>query len=61
MLDFNNEFQGERGSFTRPWESIVPKLVSSVDRKILCPSDDEDTGLVRIAWRGPSAVSQVNE
>ncbi|XP_069943754.1 uncharacterized protein C05D11.1 isoform X1 [Cherax quadricarinatus] len=53
--------KGNRGPFTRPWQSSVPPLVSSVDELVQYPSDTEDTGLVIVAWRGPSSVYQINE
>lgn len=54
-------FQGERGPYTRPWQSPVPPLETSVDVLVQYPSDSEDTGMVLAAWRGPSSVSHFNE
>jgi len=48
--------KGDRGEFARPWSSAVPPLTASVDELIEYPSDSEETGLVMVAWRGPSAV-----
>ncbi|GAB0090020.1 Peptidase_M16 domain-containing protein [Sergentomyia squamirostris] len=45
--------KGERPSFERPWQTPVAPLTQSQDVKILYPSDEEDCGLVFIAWRGP--------
>jgi len=53
--------KGERGEFTRPWSSSVPPLIASVDELIKYPSDTEETGLVMVAWRGPSAVQHYQE
>ncbi|XP_069192343.1 uncharacterized protein C05D11.1 isoform X2 [Procambarus clarkii] len=53
--------KGERGKYTRPWQSPVPPLLNSVDELVQYPSDNEDTGLVVISWRGPSSVHQINE
>ncbi|XP_027214952.2 uncharacterized protein C05D11.1 isoform X2 [Penaeus vannamei] len=51
----------DRGAYVRPWQSPVPPIEASVDKLVEYPSDIEDTGLVLAAWRGPSAVSQINE
>ncbi|KAG7174925.1 Peptidase M16 inactive domain and insulinase-containing protein [Homarus americanus] len=53
--------KGDRGPYTRPWQSPVPPLLNSVDELVQYPSDTEDTGMVIVSWRGPSAVEQVNE
>lgn len=53
--------KGNRGPFTRPWQTPVPPLQESVDELVLYPSDSEDTGLVLVAWRGPSAVEEISE
>ena len=39
-------------SFVRPWQSHVPPLTSGSDQEVVYPSDEEDNGLVSVAWRG---------
>jgi len=39
----------------RPWQSAVPKLEENVVKLVHFPTDEEDEGMARIAWRGPSA------
>lgn len=51
--------KGNRGPFTRPWQSPVPRLQESVDLKVPYPCDEEDNGMVYVAWRGPSAVKEL--
>lgn len=53
--------KGDRGPYNRPWQSPVPPLENSVDQLVQYPSDTEDTGLVIVSWRGPSAVNEINE
>ncbi|KAG0726518.1 hypothetical protein GWK47_004298 [Chionoecetes opilio] len=53
--------KGDRGPYTRPWQSPVAPLTASVDELVMYPSDSEDTGLVLVAWRGPSAVEDISE
>lgn len=50
--------QGDRGAFTRPWQSEVPPFVESVTKDVFYPCNDEDNGIVLIGWRGPSAVNE---
>ncbi len=38
--------------FSRPWMSECPPLKKSVEKSVSYPSDEEDNGLVYIAWRG---------
>ncbi|XP_054014823.1 uncharacterized protein C05D11.1-like isoform X1 [Hylaeus anthracinus] len=52
-------FQGSRGLFKKPWQSPVPPLTESVDLDIYYPCDDEDNGVVNVAWRGPSIVHEL--
>lgn len=61
LCDQSHVFQGERGPYTRPWQSPVPPLETSVDELVQYPSDSEDTGMVLAAWRGPSSVTHFNE
>ena len=35
----------------RPWSSPVPPFTSSVEQRVLFPSEDEEHGLVHIGWR----------
>lgn len=45
--------KGSLPPMTRPWvTSPVPPLTKSVDEIIKFPSDDEETGIVLLAWRG---------
>ena len=48
--------QGPLPPMTRPWQSEVPSVVEGVTDKIQFPTDEENDGLARIAWRGPSAL-----
>lgn len=45
--------------FKRPWQTPIEPLSESVDRDVCYPCDDEDNGMVYVAWRGPSVVSQL--
>ena len=45
-----------KSEFVRPWGSPVAPLKESVSKDIKYPCDEEDNGMVFIAWRGPSAV-----
>ncbi|XP_059480505.1 uncharacterized protein C05D11.1-like [Neocloeon triangulifer] len=51
--------KGDRGAFTRPWQSEVQPLAKSVEQLVPYPCDEEDCGMVSIAWRGPSAVTDL--
>ncbi|GLH01355.1 Presequence protease, mitochondrial [Gryllus bimaculatus] len=51
--------KGGQGPFSRPWQSPVPALTESVDLRVPYPCDEEDNGMVYIAWRGPSAVKEL--
>ncbi|XP_023340158.1 uncharacterized protein C05D11.1 [Eurytemora carolleeae] len=51
--------KGERGPFTRPWQSPVPKLEAARELKVLYPADEEDNGMVYIAWRGPAVTKNL--
>ncbi|KAK7023550.1 hypothetical protein SK128_010061 [Halocaridina rubra] len=53
--------KGKLSPYTRPWESPIPPLEMNIDELVEYPSDVEDTGLVTVAWRGPSAVTDFNE
>ena len=45
---------------TRPWQSAVPHLPETVKETVQFPTDEEADGLVRIAWRGPSALVRMS-
>ena len=45
--------------FLRPWEGEVPKLEIGKEVDVAYPADDEDNGMVHVAWRGPSAVTNL--
>ena len=45
----------------RPWQTPCPPLPESVEQTIKFPSDDEDSGLVYLGWRGPSGVKDLIE
>ena len=42
----------------KPWQDPVAPLPATVDKVIKFPSDDEESGMVYIAWRGPPAKDQ---
>lgn len=44
---------GPRPPLVRPWTTPVPPLVKSQNIRIVYPSDEEDAGIVIVAWRGP--------
>lgn len=45
-------------AFERPWQTPVPPLEASKDIKIVYPSDEEDSGLVYVGWRGPQSATE---
>ncbi|KOC67604.1 Uncharacterized protein C05D11.1 [Habropoda laboriosa] len=51
--------KGNRGLFKRPWQDPVPPLTESADLDVHYPCDDEDNGVVDVAWRGPSAITEI--
>ncbi|XP_064616831.1 uncharacterized protein C05D11.1-like [Liolophura sinensis] len=51
--------KGDRPAFTRPWQSPVPPLTQTVEKRLPYPSDEETHGMVYSAWRGPKAKAQV--
>ena len=51
-------FQDALPLYKRPWQSTVPPLEESVEEVIPFPSDDEEHGMVRVAWR--TAKAQVH-
>lgn len=50
-----------KSPFSRPWQSAVPPFITSVDQTVPYASDEEEKGMVYIAWRGPSSVYQLYE
>jgi hypothetical protein len=51
--------KGERGAFSRPWQTPVEPLAKSVEQLVPYPCDEEDCGMLILAWRGPSAVQDL--
>ena len=51
--------QGEREPFLRPWEGEVPRLEVGREISVSYPADEEDNGMVYVAWRGPSSVTSL--
>lgn len=60
-LENNIASKGELPVFSRPWQTPVSSLAKSKDIKIVYPADDEDCGLVNVAWRGPKATNEYEE
>ncbi|XP_043275299.1 uncharacterized protein C05D11.1-like [Venturia canescens] len=58
-LEENIVSKGDRGPFTRPWQSPVPPLKERVVKNVYYPCGEEDNGLVNVGWRGPSAVTEL--
>ena len=48
--------KGARSPFERPWQSSVPPLESKSEINVTFPSDNEESGLVVLAWRGPNVL-----
>ncbi|XP_055534540.1 uncharacterized protein C05D11.1-like [Wyeomyia smithii] len=53
--------KGELPPFVRPWQTPVAPLLESKTLKIVYPADEEDCGLLDVAWRGPKATSEYAE
>lgn len=53
--------QGKRSEFEKPWKTPPPGFNESKEIEVFYPSDTEDTGIVRIGWRGPSIVENIRE
>jgi len=47
--------QAVQNNYERPWQSQVPSLEKSVEIIEKYPSDEEEHGMVEVAWRGPLA------
>lgn len=52
--------KGELPPLERPWQTPVAPLPKSVDNKVVYPTDEEDCGMVYVAWRGPKATTEYN-
>ena len=50
--------QPARPPMVRPWQAAVPPLTASVEEEVVFPADEEEVGVVRIAWRGPDWADQ---
>ncbi|XP_071154933.1 uncharacterized protein C05D11.1-like [Mytilus edulis] len=50
--------KGKLPEFTRPWQNKVPPLDATVEKCLPYPADEEDSGIVLIAFRGPQAKDQ---
>lgn len=46
--------------FVKPWQTPVKPLEESKDVKILFPSDEEEYGIVSVAFHGPQATTDYN-
>jgi len=60
--DFLQKIKLKEGSgrpYTRPWQSPVPPLEASKDLEVPYPTDEEDNGLIYIAWRGPNITTDL--
>lgn len=53
--------QGPLADYQKPWQSPVPPLVQSVELVEKYPSDEEESGVVLIGWRGPLAQVRYHE
>uniref|UniRef100_A0A224ZBQ4 Zn dependent peptidase n=1 Tax=Rhipicephalus zambeziensis TaxID=60191 RepID=A0A224ZBQ4_9ACAR len=45
--------KGQRKPFTRPWQKPVPPITGPLESTVPYPCDDDDHGLVYVAFRGP--------
>jgi len=43
-----------QSQFVRPWQNSVPPLLASIDQLVPYPCEEEEKGMVWLAWRGPS-------
>ncbi|KAK3088334.1 hypothetical protein FSP39_017783 [Pinctada imbricata] len=50
--------KGSRGNFDRPWQSPVPPFTDVLEEIVPYPADEEKSGMVYVAWRGPVAKDQ---
>uniref|UniRef100_A0A2M4A8X6 Putative zn2+-dependent endopeptidase insulinase superfamily protein n=1 Tax=Anopheles triannulatus TaxID=58253 RepID=A0A2M4A8X6_9DIPT len=53
--------KGPLSPFIRPWQTPVALLTESKDLKVEYPADEEDCGLVNVAWLGPKSTTEYNE
>ncbi|XP_003399672.2 uncharacterized protein C05D11.1 [Bombus terrestris] len=51
--------KGNRSFFKKPWQDPVPPLTKSIDLDVYYPCDDEDNGIVDVAWRGSSPITDM--
>lgn len=51
----------EKRPFEKPWAIPPPPLYRSHEEEVFYPTDVEDTGVVRIGWRGPSLPDNIKE
>lgn len=56
---FHSTLKGDRGPFSRPWQTPVEPLAKSVEQLVPYPCDEEDCGMFILAWRGPSGVQDL--
>ncbi|XP_020287476.1 uncharacterized protein C05D11.1-like, partial [Pseudomyrmex gracilis] len=47
--------------FERPWQNPIESFKKSAEVEVIFPSEDANYGEVHVAWRGPSAITQVYE
>lgn len=50
--------EDHKDTLERPWKVPFARLISTVETSVICPSDEESRGQVRIAWNGPDIRSQ---
>ena len=48
-------------SWDKPWLEDVDEIEKGVEKTVNFPSDDDDEALVTIGFRGPSAITEVEE
>lgn len=53
--------KGVLENWNKPWLEDVPEIKEPQVRNIKFPSDEEDDALVTIGFRGPSAISELDE
>lgn len=63
LAAFDQKILNYRRQFTipqwqRPWQTPVPPLPESVVKTVEYPCDDDENGLVYIAWRGPKSTTE---
>uniref|UniRef100_A0A2M4BCH9 Putative zn2+-dependent endopeptidase insulinase superfamily protein n=1 Tax=Anopheles marajoara TaxID=58244 RepID=A0A2M4BCH9_9DIPT len=53
--------KGVLPQFTKPWQTPVAPLKASTNMKVEYPADEEDCGLVNVAWLGPKSTTEYDE